>query len=103
MLKKKASRKGLSDYQSEFCINVPTRIVLSGSVGSGDSNYSRFLSYATVEKMKLRLLNSNFRKSCVPLGSFASVKSLYWAGKDFLHVCSIGRCGHVFGLLARFT
>ena len=41
MLKKKAPRKGLSDYQSEFCINVPTRIVLSGSVGSGDSN-SRF-------------------------------------------------------------
>ena len=41
MLKKKAPRKGLSDYQSEFWINVPTRIVLSGSVGSGDSN-SRF-------------------------------------------------------------
>src|SRR3981081_4369555 len=78
MLKKKALRKGLSDYQSEFCISVPTRIVLSGSVGSGDSN-SRFLSYATIEKMKLRLLNSKFRKSCVPFGSFASVKSLYWA------------------------
>ena len=67
MLKKKAPRKGLSDYQSEFCINVPTRIVLSGSVGSGDSN-SRFLSYATIEKMKLRLLNSNFRKSVRPVG-----------------------------------
>ena len=24
-------------------------------------------------------------------------------GKDFLHVCSIGRCSHVFGLLARHT
>src|SRR6185312_9044394 len=24
-------------------------------------------------------------------------------GKSFLHVCSIGRCSHVFGLLARFT
>jgi CRP-like cAMP-binding protein len=24
-------------------------------------------------------------------------------GKNFLHVSSIGRCGHVFGLLARFT
>jgi transposase len=24
-------------------------------------------------------------------------------GKNFLHVCSIGRCAHVFGLLARFT
>src|SRR5712671_6462284 len=59
MLKKKAPRKGLSDYQSEFCINIPTRIVLSGSVGSGDSN-SRFLSYATIEKMKLRL----------PIGTF---------------------------------
>ena len=23
--------------------------------------------------------------------------------KDFLHVCSIGRCSHVFGLLVRFT
>jgi hypothetical protein len=22
-------------------------------------------------------------------------------GKNILHVCSIGRCGHVFGLLAR--
>ena len=24
-------------------------------------------------------------------------------GKGFLHVCSIGRCSHVFGLLARFA
>ena len=24
-------------------------------------------------------------------------------GKGFLHVCSIGRCSHVFGLLVRFT
>jgi hypothetical protein len=24
-------------------------------------------------------------------------------GKDFLHACSIGRCGHVFGLRMRFT
>ena len=24
-------------------------------------------------------------------------------GKDFLHECSIGRCGHVFGLRMRFT
>jgi hypothetical protein len=24
-------------------------------------------------------------------------------GKDFFHECSIGRCGHVFGLLMRFT
>jgi hypothetical protein len=24
-------------------------------------------------------------------------------GKNFLHVCRIGRCGHVFGLFARFT
>ncbi len=24
-------------------------------------------------------------------------------GKSFLHVCSIGRCSHVFGLFARFT
>ena len=24
-------------------------------------------------------------------------------GKGFLHECSIGRCGHVFGLLVRFT
>src|ERR1700722_17896006 len=24
-------------------------------------------------------------------------------GKDFLHKCSIGRCGHVFGLRMRFT
>ena len=24
-------------------------------------------------------------------------------GKSFFHVCSIGRCGHVFGLLERFT
>ena len=24
-------------------------------------------------------------------------------GKDFLRVCSIGRCSHVFGLLARHT
>jgi len=24
-------------------------------------------------------------------------------GKSFLHVCSIGRCSHVFGLLARYT
>src|SRR6266436_6573895 len=24
-------------------------------------------------------------------------------GKSFLHVCSIGRCSHVFGLLARHT
>ena len=23
--------------------------------------------------------------------------------KDFLHVCSIGRCSHVFGLLVRHT
>ncbi len=24
-------------------------------------------------------------------------------GKNFLYVCSIGRCAHVFGLFARFT
>ncbi len=24
-------------------------------------------------------------------------------GKSFLHVCSIGRCSHVFGLWMRFT
>ena len=24
-------------------------------------------------------------------------------GKNFLHVCRVGRCAHVFGLLARFT
>jgi transposase-like protein len=24
-------------------------------------------------------------------------------GKAFFHVCSIGRCSHVFGLLARYT
>ena len=24
-------------------------------------------------------------------------------GKGFLHVCSIGQCSHVFGLLARFA
>jgi hypothetical protein len=24
-------------------------------------------------------------------------------GKDFFHVCSVGRCSHVFGLLVRHT
>ena len=74
MLKKKAPRKGLSDYQSEFCINVPTRIVLSGSVGSGDSN-SRFFKRdnrgdeAAIAQLK-------FQEVVRPVGSFASVKSV---------------------------
>jgi len=35
-----------------------------------------------------------------------SAKCHVWTapiGKSFLHVCSIGRCSHVFGLQMRFT
>ncbi len=69
MLKKKAPRKGLSDYQSEFCINVPTRIVLSGSVGSGDSNSKFFIRDNREDEAAIAQLK--FQEVVHPVGSFA--------------------------------
>ena len=47
--------------------------------------------------------------SMAPAAPAVDVKSLHAmcgrlrVGKSFLHVCSMGRCSHVFGLLVRFT
>jgi hypothetical protein len=37
------------------------------------------------------------------IGSLVPMCGRLRVGKGFLHVCSIGRCSHVFGLFARFT
>jgi hypothetical protein len=49
-------------------------------------------------------LTSNSRhQRVVPAGLQWAMCGRLRVGKSFVHVCSIGRCSHVFGLWMRFT
>src|SRR5665811_2611489 len=49
----------------------------------------------------LRLESDRQSSKCYP--SLYAMCGRLRVGKGFLHVCSIGRCSHVFGLLVRHT
>ena len=54
---------------------------------------TRRVRYTPIADVSLRRSEPPLRAMCGRLR----------VGKDFLHECSIGRCGHVFGLRMRFT
>ena len=77
-------------------------MVIAALAFTSTGNYSDWPQTNTTSAARAPPPNSGHSAATVACPRWAMCGRLR-VGKNFLHVCSIGRCSHVFGLFMRFT